>query len=72
MTITNIKDYLKILLEEETVDRSLDFTKREIQFMKNIKLDIDKRDKGLINNLNPSKNYCVLTIGSLHVPSVIY
>ena len=71
MTITNIKDYLKILLEEETVDRSLDFTKREIQFMKNIKLDIDKRDKGLINNLNPSKNYCVLTIGSLHVPSAI-
>ena len=71
MVITNIKDYLKILLEGETSERSLNFTEREIQFMKNIEIGVGKRDKGLVNNLNPSKNYCVVTVGSLHVPSAV-
>ncbi len=71
MVITNIKDYLKILLEEETSNRSFDFTEREIQFMEKVKVDVNKRDKGLVNNLNPSKNYCVVTIGSSHVPFAV-
>jgi len=71
MTIANIKNYLETLFEGETLDRNLVLAKREIQLTKNMKTDAIKRDKNLINNLNPSKDYCILTIGSLYVPSAV-
>jgi len=71
MTVVNIKNYLETLFEGEILDGNLALAKTEIKLMKNNETELTKRNKGLINNLNPSKDYCILTIGALHVPSSV-
>lgn len=69
MVLTTIDNYLENLFGAEQLEANIKLSSKEIRFMEGLRTEAEERDKGLIANLNPSKDYCVVTIGKLHVPS---
>jgi len=75
MKIINIKDYLGSLEDNESSKiiannfsgQSLKLT----EIARTAYKEISEREKGMIALLNPSQNYCVVSIGQFHMPSVV-
>ncbi|HLD55592.1 MAG TPA: hypothetical protein VJB35_05015 [Candidatus Nanoarchaeia archaeon] len=69
--VVNIKKYLEEIVENDILFKETGFTSKEINFMNSIKTEFYIRDKKLIENLNPVNNYCVISVGALHVLTAV-
>src|SRR3989339_775878 len=69
--VVNIKKYLEEIVGNDISFEKTGFTFKEINFMNSIKTEVYIRDKKLIENLNPINNYCVVSVGALHVLTAV-
>jgi len=66
MAIMNIIKY-PIIFNEKLLEK--DFSINPL--IAGFKGELNKRDKNITNNLNPTEDYCVVSVGRLHVPSIV-
>jgi len=70
MIITDVKN-LESFFEAKEFKGKRNLTKRENELMGNLSKEVLKRDHGLVENLNPSTDYCIVSIGMSHIYSSI-